>query len=116
MHDRDRNHAFQALDGTEDQGPVRPGAGQRDIKMIAAGLRLEAANARGPRLAVRRDPVPVLALGADKAPARLLRIVPAVLPNTINQQTHSGFSSSKRRFSGIGVAAFDVQASRWRRM
>jgi hypothetical protein len=43
VDDGKRNRVFEALELAEDQCPVCPGAGQRNIKMIATGLGREAA-------------------------------------------------------------------------
>src|SRR6185437_6603506 len=44
MDDRKRDHALETLKAAEDEGAVRPRAGERDDEMVAARLRLEAAD------------------------------------------------------------------------
>ncbi len=97
VHDGDGDEVFEALQRTENQRPRRPGAGKRDIKVIPARLSPEAAAPGGARAAIWRDPVPELSFGADEASPRLLSIVPAILPNTVHQQTHAGLSFISER-------------------
>ena len=88
MHDRDRDDVFELLQLAEDQRAVRPRAGERDVEVVAAGLRLEAARAAFGRLAVGRDPVAPLRLRADELAARFPGVVPAVRPFSVDQQSH----------------------------
>ena len=68
---------------------MRPGTGIGDIKMIAAGLRLEPALTGRARAAVRRDPVAKGGLRANETPAGLCGIVRLAVPDAVNDNTHS---------------------------
>ena len=67
---RNADHVGQLLQLAEDQGAVRPGAGERDIEVIAAGLGLEAALAGRAGGAVGRHPVAKLRFGRGRTARR----------------------------------------------
>src|SRR5581483_10742169 len=54
---RDRDCALQSLHLAHDERAVRPRTCERHVQMIAAGLRLEAADSGGPRTAIDSHPV-----------------------------------------------------------
>src|SRR5690606_32440539 len=56
QRERDRDVLLEPFELAEDQRAMRPRAAERDVQVVAAGLRLEAAFARRPRCAVRRHP------------------------------------------------------------
>ncbi len=84
METEDQGLEFLQL--AEDQGAVRPGAGERDIKMVPTGLGPEAARATRARRAVRGDPVAELRSCALEMALPFLCIVPDVVPDTVNQR------------------------------
>src|SRR5690606_41976802 len=92
-HHRDIDQAFQALERSRDKSAVRPGAGQADIEVIAAGLGREAARATGAGAAVRGDPVATLRLFALET-AVAGGVVPLVMPAAIDQKPHLHTPSS----------------------
>src|SRR5690606_37200856 len=67
---------------------MRPRARPRDVQVIAAGLRLEAAASARTRGAVRRDPVAELRFAADEPPLRRLGVVPDVVPLAFDEHAH----------------------------
>ena len=79
---RDGDRVLQLLQLAEDQGAVRPWAGQRDIEVVAPRLGLEA------RRTVGGDPVPERALLPLERAAGRFRVVPLVVPASVDQQTH----------------------------
>src|SRR5690606_23532856 len=88
MHDRYRDQVVELLQLAEDERAVRPGTGQRDVEMVAPGLGLEAAFAARPRCAVARHPVAELRCGSLEAPAMRFGVVPFVVPDAVDEQTH----------------------------
>ena len=82
---RQPDRVLEPLEGTHDHGAVGPRARQRHVKVVAPGLGLE------PRGAVGGDPVAELALRAHEAPARLLGVVPLVVPDAVDQSSHVWF-------------------------
>jgi hypothetical protein len=86
-----RDRAVEFLERAIDQGAMRPRAAVCDIKVIAAGLRLEA------RRAVRADAVAELAFRAAECavPAGFLRQF-FVAPHAVDQHTHQVSPRSKR--------------------
>ena len=69
-----------------------PGAGKRDVEVIAAKLGGKASMTRGTGCAIDRHPVAVGAILAQETSSRTRRIVPLVAPLAVNQQTHRGLS------------------------
>lgn len=88
MDDGYGDHVFQLLQFAKDQRPVRPGASQRDVEMIAAGLRLETVTAAWAGRAVSRHPVAELRGRALELAAGAFGIIPPVLPFAVDQQPH----------------------------
>src|SRR5690606_11258569 len=88
VDDGDGDRLLKSLELAEDEGPVRPGAGERDIETIAAGLRGEAALPRGTGTAVVGDPVAEGTLAPLEAAAGRLGIVPLVVPAALDKQSH----------------------------
>ena len=72
----------------KDQGAVCPGAGQRDIEVIAPGFGLKAALATWARGPVRRDPVAELRRATHEAAAGFLGVVPLIDPTAFLKQSH----------------------------
>ncbi len=72
MDDRERDHALEPLKLAEDEGAVRPGAGERDDEMVAARLRLEAAGAAWSRFAARGHPVAERRVGPHEMAGRVV--------------------------------------------
>ena len=70
LDDRDADRLGQLLQPAEDQRAVRPGAGERDVEMVAAGLGLEAALAGRAGRAVGRHPVAEQRLGRARSARR----------------------------------------------
>ena len=84
---RHGDDVLQALELAEDDGAVRPGAGERDIEMIAAGLGGKAALALGAGAAVRRHPVVEAGGRADEF--AVLGAQAVLLPDAIDQKPHA---------------------------
>src|SRR5690606_22612392 len=78
---------------------MRPRARPRDVQVIAAGLRLEAAASARARGAVRRDPVAELRFAADEPPLRRFGVVPDVVPLAFDEHAH-GFVPCGNGFGG----------------
>ena len=72
MDDRERDHALEPFEPAEDEGAVRPRAGERDDEVIAARLRLEAAGAARPGFPARGHPVAERRVGADEMAGRVV--------------------------------------------
>ncbi len=85
---RQADHALQPLEAAEDERAVGPRAGERHVEVIAAGLGLEAALARRPRCAVRRDPVAEARVRAHETAAAARRVVPLVVPDAVDENAH----------------------------
>src|SRR4051794_26127866 len=68
-----------------------PGAGERDVEMVAPRLGLEAAPPARACRPVGRHPVAELALGADEAAIGLAGVVPFVVPFAVDHQAHDAF-------------------------
>ena len=81
-----RDDVFEAFQLAEDDGSVRPGAGERDIEVIAARLRCEPAATRRPGTAVAGHPVAEGRGRPDEAPRA--RVDQVVLPDTADEDTH----------------------------
>src|SRR5690606_2419290 len=124
MHHRHPDRVLQALQPAHDQGAVRPGAGERDVEVIATGLRLEAAFADRSGTAVRRDPVAKLGLDAHEAAVPARRLV-AAAPDAFDQLAHDGSSrlpcrraqhrrdaSPRRRHASAQIVGAGAPASR----
>src|SRR5690554_7408733 len=88
VNHRNRDHLFQALKAAKDQGTVGPGAGERYVKVITTGFRLEAAFPAGSGTSVSSNPVAVLGFTAYKTPLGGFGVIPLVFPVAINQQAH----------------------------
>ena len=56
--------------------------------MIAIGFRLEAAIAARPGRSIRRYPAAKLSFRADETPVRRLRVVPAIMPLSVDKKSH----------------------------
>ena len=67
---------------------MRPGAGQRHIKVIASRFCLEAPGAAWPGSAICGDPVAELRRFAHKMPTFFFGIIPLVDPFSLLQQSH----------------------------
>ncbi len=108
MRDGDADDRRQAFELAKDQGPVRPGAKIGGVKVVAAGLRLEAALPARPRRAVGRHPIAEFGGVALKAPARAFCVVPLVAPDAIDEQSHGlpSFKRRLRRFKRSGGSLF----------
>lgn len=81
---------LEAFELAENQRAMGPGAGERDVQVIAAGLRREAAVARRPRCAIRSHPVANdgrIALEAAIAESQRGRLLVGS-PAAINHRTH----------------------------
>src|SRR5690606_8606545 len=72
----------------EDQRAMRPGTGERDIKMIAAGLGGKTAVPRRTGRAVYGDPVAELRRRTFEMALGGLRVIPDVMPDAVNEHTH----------------------------
>ncbi len=85
---RHRDLGFEPFQHPHDQRAVRPGAGEADIEVVAAGFGLEAADAGRTGAAVDGDPVAERRVLAHEAAAGRLGRIPDVLPSTFNEQSH----------------------------
>src|SRR5690606_27068336 len=72
----------------EDQRAVRPRACERDIEVVASGLGLEAPLAPSRRSAVCGHPVAPLRILTHEFSAGFLRVIPAIYPFPVDQQSH----------------------------
>jgi len=88
IDDRQRDQVFEPFQLAEDQRAMRPGAGERDIEMIAPGLGLEAAFARRAGRAFGGHPVAELRLGAFEMAGGGFRVIPDVVPDAVNEHAH----------------------------
>ncbi len=79
---------FQTLELAVYQGAMGPGAGIRHIQMIAARFRPKAASATRAGPAVGGDPITEGGFETFKSAVGFLRIVPVLVPDTIDEQTH----------------------------
>ncbi len=86
--DRKIDHAFQPLQGPEDERAVRPRTRVRDVEVVASRLRLEPALAGGPGSAVGRDPVAEGAVRALEPASGGLGVIPPVRPDAVDEQSH----------------------------
>src|SRR5271168_3814233 len=75
VDDRERDHALESLELAEDEGAVRPRAGERNDEVIAARLGLEPTDAVRPRFAARRHPVAKWRVGPDEMAGPVVRKV-----------------------------------------
>src|SRR5262249_1482510 len=90
LHHRQRDHVRELLETTEDDGAMRPRAGERDVEMIAVALRRKAAVAGGTRPAVGVHPVAVQGLRPPEASALdTLAVVAVVVPRAVDQEAHA---------------------------
>src|SRR5690606_25535927 len=100
MDDGYRNHVLQPLQPAQNQRAVRPRAGKRDMEMVAAGLRLEAAFARWTGPAVGGHPVAEGRVGASEA-AGLVALLVVRQPFAFYHASHRappcGVASSRDR-------------------
>src|SRR6185437_9864919 len=87
VDDRERDHALETFQPAEDQGAMRPRAGERDDEVIAAGLRPEAANPARSCVSAGRDPVAERRVGAHEMTGRIVRKV-AVAPDSVDEMAH----------------------------
>src|SRR5581483_5562149 len=107
--DRHRYDVLERLQLPEDDGAVRPGAGKRNIKVIAAGLGGKAAFAGRPRTSVGRHPIAKLRSRPDEMAVLGARNI--VLPDAIDKKSHAGLLNLRRlsfRLSpGVAPRAMD---------
>ena len=87
LDDRDADRVGQLLQLAEDQRAVRPRAGERDIEVIAPGLRLESAFAGRAGRAVGRHPVAELRVRTEEAAAGVNLLAPR-LPFAVDEPAH----------------------------
>src|SRR5262245_27260507 len=80
LDDGDADDLVEPLQLADDERAVRPGAGERDVEMVASGRRLEAGASVG------GHPVAKAALVADEGAARPLRLVAALLPVPLDEK------------------------------
>lgn len=88
INDGDRDQVVQLFQLAEDQGAMRPGAGEGDIEVVTIFLRLETAFSGRAGCAIRCDPVAELRGAALEMPLGFLGVVPDVLPHTFHQHAH----------------------------
>jgi hypothetical protein len=88
MNDGNADSVFETLEPAEDQRAMRPGTGERHVQVVASSRGREPAISGRPGRAVGRDPVAVFRALALETPARTLRVVPLVVPDTVDQQAH----------------------------
>src|SRR5262245_60610620 len=86
---------------------MRPRAGQRYIQVIAPRLGFESACATRTRFASRGYPVPKRRVGADELTFGLTRVVPAIVPLAIYQQSHGSPHCSALRIGSSPVVIQD---------
>ena len=103
MDDGDGDHFLQPFQRAEDQRPMRPGAGEGDIEMIAARFGLKAGLAARPRGAVLGDPAAELRRRPFEPAAGRLRVVPLIHPLAVLQQSHRALSFRRRALGWRGV-------------
>jgi hypothetical protein len=84
VHHVDADGLFQSFQFAEDEGAVRPGAGERNIQVIAAGLGLETGLSRRARAAVCGYPVTEPGLLTLEMPSGGLGVVPLVAPFAVD--------------------------------
>src|SRR5690606_32038191 len=82
------DQAVEPFELAKDERAMRPGAGERDVKVIAPGFGLVPARAARAGRAIGRDPVPERRLLAHEAPAGAFGVVPLILPDTVDKQSH----------------------------
>src|SRR5690606_6547842 len=82
---RYRDQVVKILQLAEDQGAMRPGAGQRHIEVIAAGFGLEAADAGWAGAAISGYPIAEARLAAFEFATALFGVVPLGGPVSVDQ-------------------------------
>src|SRR5690606_15016613 len=102
---RDVDEGFESFELAVDERPVRPGTGVTDVEVEAPRLGTDGPLSIRTRAAVRGDPVAALG-GVALEVALLIAFVPAVLPDTIHQQSHVSSLLVRR-------CRFGPSASRW---
>src|SRR5690606_552029 len=80
---RHADHLFQAFQGAQDQCAIGPGAGQGNVKMVAAGLGAKSTRTAGPGTAISGDPVAKLRIAAYETSTGAGCVVPLVLPFSV---------------------------------
>jgi len=90
VNDGERDQIAQSLEGADDQGAVSPGAGQRYIKVVAAGFGRKSGLTARTRGSVQGDPVSEGRPRPLKATGGAAGVVPLVLPDPFHQQAHRG--------------------------
>ena len=85
---RERDHALEPLELAENQGPVRPRAGERHDQVVAPGRGVKAADAGRPGRAVGRDPVAERRIGADEPARRIVREIAVRPPVAVQHNAH----------------------------
>src|SRR5450432_2896187 len=103
MHHRDIDERRKPLQGAEDQGPMRPGAGQGDIEMITPGLGSVAADPRRAGRTVGGHPVAENTVLTHETSAAGRSIVPLIVPTTVNEQSHFILLADRRRALGVSA-------------
>src|SRR5271154_6818616 len=88
VDDRERDHALESLEPAEDEGAVRPRAGERNDEMIAARLGLEPTGAARPRLAARRHPIAERRVWPDEMTRPVVRKVTLRTPCSLQEFAH----------------------------
>src|ERR1700738_2575331 len=97
MHNRDIDEWRKPLQGAEDQGPMRPGAGQGNIEMIATGFGPISADPRRAGRTVSGNPTAENAVSTHETSAAGRGIVPLIVPTTVNEQSHFILLPNRRR-------------------
>ena len=102
MDDRERYHALEPLEPAEDEGAVRPRAGERDDEVVAARLSLEAAGAAWSRFAARRHPVAERRIWPDEMARPVVRKVALRAPCSLHEFAHVSSSPAPSLRGAIG--------------
>ena len=94
VHDRQADHLLQSFQMPEYQCPVGPGAGQRNVQVVAVRLGPEPAAAARAGAAVGGDPVTKLRRAALEVALVRLGVVPLVFPFSVHQKSHNSILRS----------------------
>src|SRR5208282_5288771 len=106
MDDRERDHALESLELAEDQGAVRPRAGERDDEVVAVGFGLEAADAARPRFAARRHPVAERRVRPDEMTRPVVRKVTLRAPGAFEKNAHVRMPVSCDAIGVLGLGLY----------
>ncbi len=86
---RQADQGVEPLQRPDDEGAMRPWAGEADIEVVAVSLRDKTARPTWAGNAVRRDPVVEGAVLADETTAVRAGIIPLVVPDPVDEQSQA---------------------------